>query len=205
MLNIFLANKKRIIAAAVCFLLLISAIAAAAFLPGKGGSFGTPTLTIETPQKIDLAQTEEITLDVSISDLGEALYPAASMSIRFDPSRLEFLGIKEGNLFVLDQTETGHTLPEWSVNPQQSNESGCINIIYLDLTGGKHSFSKELLAEEDNVVLRLNFRLRGSIRSGDVLDLVLEDAVFAASDETKSLAMTTNTLRTKNGKIVVGG
>jgi len=34
--------------------------------------------------------------------------------------------------------------------------------------------------------------------------VVLEDAVFAASDESQSLAMTTDTLRTKNGKIVVG-
>ena len=72
------------------------------------------------------------------------------------------------------------------------------------MTGGKNAFSKELLAEDDNVVLRLKFRLRGSVRAGDVCDLIVEDAVFAASDETQSLAMTTNTLTVKNGKIVIG-
>jgi hypothetical protein len=53
-------------------------------------------------------------------------------------------------------------------------------------------------------VLRLKFRLRGSVRSGDICDLIFDDAVFAASDETQSLAMTTNTLTVKNGKIVIG-
>ena len=76
--------------------------------------------------------------------------------------------------------------------------------MFTDITGGKNAFSKELLAEDDNVVLRLKFRLRGSMRSGDVCDLIFEDAVFAASDETQSLAMTTGTLKVKNGKIVAG-
>ena len=34
--------------------------------------------------------------------------------------------------------------------------------MYLDMTGGKNAFSKDLLAEDNNVVLRLKFRLRGS-------------------------------------------
>ena len=87
---------------------------------------------------------------------------------------------------------------------QNSNDTGRINIMYLDMTGGKNAFSKELLAEDYNVVLRLKFRLRGSVRAGDVLDLIVEDAVFAASDETKSLAMTTDTLKTRNGRLVIG-
>ncbi|MBQ6857097.1 MAG: hypothetical protein IJO13_08330 [Lachnospiraceae bacterium] len=76
--------------------------------------------------------------------------------------------------------------------------------MYLDLTGGKHAFSKDLLTEENHVVLRLRFRLRGSARVGDVYDLILEDAVFAASDESKSLAMTMKTLKTKNSRVVIG-
>jgi hypothetical protein len=75
--------------------------------------------------------------------------------------------------------------------------------MYLDMTGGKNAFTKDLLAE-DNVVMRLKFRLRGSVRGGDVLDLIIEDAVFAASDETQSLAMTTATLKVKNGRLVIG-
>lgn len=170
-----------------------------------GSDTGIPTLTVETPRKISPTQTEAFILDVTISDLGEALYPAASMSISFDSSRLEFLGVEEGNVFIRDDQNTaGQGLPDWSCNPQTCNETGLINIMYLDMTGGKYAFSRELLSEDDNVVLRLRFRLRGSVRSGDVLDLIVEDAVFAASDENMSLAMTTKTLNTRNGRIVVG-
>ena len=166
---------------------------------------GTPTLTIETPQKINISETEEFTLDVTVSTLGEAIYPAASMSIAFDSSRLEFIGVEEGNVFIRDdKSDILQKLPNWSYNPEQCNKSGKINIMYLDTTGGKNAFSKELLAEDDNVVLRLTFRLRGSVRSGDVCDLIFDDAVFAASDENESLAMTRDTLKVRNGKIVIG-
>lgn len=166
---------------------------------------GTPTLTIETPQKINISETEEFTLDVTVSTLGEAIYPAASMSIAFDSSCLEFIGVEEGNVFIRDdKSDISQKLPNWSCNPKQSNKSGKINIMYLDTTGGKNAFSKELLAEDDNVVLRLTFRLRGSVRSGDVCDLIFDDAVFAASDENESLAMTRDTLKVRNGKIVIG-
>ena len=166
---------------------------------------GVPVLTIETPQKLSASQKEEFTLDVGISDLGEALYPAMSMCIGFDPSRLEFLGLKEGNVFILSsESKTGQQLPTWSCNVQASNDLGQINIMYLDMTGGKYAFSKELLEGEEHVLLRLSFRLRGGVRSGDVLDLSIEDAVFAATDEFQSLAMTNDTLVTKNGRLVIG-
>ena len=166
---------------------------------------GEPTLIVETPQKLSVSQTEEFTLDVTLSQLGDARYPAMSMSIAFDSSRLEFLGVEEGNIFILsDENRSGQKLPDWSCNVQNSNDTGIINIMYLDMTGGKNAFTKELLADDYNVVLRLKFRLRGSARPGDVLDLIVEDAVFAASDETQSLAMTTDTLKVKNGRLVIG-
>ena len=164
-----------------------------------------PTLTIETPQKISLSSTDTFVLDVRISSLGDALYPAMSASIAFDASRLEFLGVEEGNVFVYNTENTsGRQLPRWSYDIASSNASGRINVMYLDLTGGTQSFSKELLAEEDNVILRLKFRLRGSARIGDVMDLIVEDAVFAASDEKDSLALARDTLKVRNGKIVIG-
>ena len=166
---------------------------------------GEPTLIVETPQKLSVSQTEEFTLDVTISQLGDARYPAMSMSIAFDSSRLEFLGVEEGNIFILsDENSSGQKLPDWSCNVQNSNDTGIINIMYLDMTGGKNAFTKELLADDYNVILRLKFRLRGSARPGDVLDLIVEDAVFASSDETQSLAMTTDTLKVKNGRLVIG-
>ena len=170
-----------------------------------GTDFGVPTLIVETPQKLSATGTDEFTLDVSVSNLGEARYPAMSISISFDSSRLEFLGVEEGNIFILsDESNNGQQLPDWSCNVQNSNDTGRINIIYLDMTGGRNAFTQELLAKDYNVVLRLKFRLRGSSRPGDVLDLIVEDAVFAASDETQSLAMTTGTLKTKNGRLVIG-
>ena len=188
---------------AIC-LLLIAAAALSYFYFHQGHS-GAPTLIVETPQKLSASQTEDFTLDVTVSTLGEARYPAMSMSISFDSSRLEFLGVEEGNIFILsDENSAGQQLPDWSCNVQNSNDTGLINIMYLDMTGGKNAFTRELLAEDYNVVLRLKFRLRGSVRPGDVLDLIVEDAVFAASDETQSLAMTTDSLKVKNGKIVVG-
>ena len=170
------------------------------------GTLGKPMLTIETPQKISLSEAEEITLDVTVSSLGDAKYPAASMSIAFDASRLEFIGIEEGNVFIRnDGGDVEQVLPEWSCNPTQCNKTGKINVMYLDTTGGKNAFDNALLAKDGNVVLRLKFRLRGSLREGDVCDLIFEDAVFAASDEAQSLAMTTGTLNVRNGKLVAGG
>ena len=188
---------------AVCLALIAAAVLYYFYF--YQGKSGTPTLIVETPQKLSASQTEEFSLDVTVSALGEARYPAMSMSIAFDSSRLEFLGVEEGNVFVLSaESSTGQQLPEWNCNVQNSNTTGRINIMYLDLTGGKESFTQSLLAEDDNVVLRLQFRLRGSVRPGDVMELVVEDAVFAASDETQSLAVTTDTLKIKNSKLVIG-
>lgn len=166
---------------------------------------GVPTLTVQTPQKLSRSTTDEFVLDVTISDLGDALYPAMSLNLRFDSSRLELVDVEEGNVFICDdETVTGQKLPDWSYNVERCNRTGVISVMYVDMTGGRYAFSKELLAEDDNVVLRLRFRLRGSARIGDVYDLIFEDAVFAASDETQSLAMTTGTLKTRDGKLVVG-
>ena len=196
-------EKKNLIIVIVVAVSVLAFGALALLSGGKGGVLGTPTLTVETPQKCSAG--EEITLDVTISDMGEALYPAASMSIRFDPACLEFLAVEEGNVFIRDdESASGRQLPQWSYNTAVCNESGLINIMYLDMTGGRYAFSRQLLAEEDNVVLRLTFRVRGSVRTGDVLDLIVEDAVFAASEEKDSLAMTRNTLRVRNSRIVIG-
>ena len=197
-------KQKAPVAVLLAILLLVLIVSLVlARCSGTGGK--TPVLTVETPQKLSTSQTDTVTLDVTISQLGDTLYPAMSMSVSFDSSRLEFLGVEEGNIFILsDENSTGQQLPDWSCNVQNSNDTGRINIMYLDMTGGKNAFSKELLAEDYNVVLRLKFRLRGSVRPGDVLDLIVEDAVFAASDETQSLAMTTDTLKVKNGRLVIG-
>lgn len=195
-----LLNRKFLLCAGGLVALLILAVIVVGCV---GGGSQTQILTVETPQKLSASSTDEFTLDVTLSGLGETIYPAMSASIRFDPAYLEFIGIEEGNVFVTD-SNVGRVLPQWNCNPEQCNKTGLINVMYLDLTGGKAAFSKELLAEEDNVVFRLSFRLRGSARSGDVYALTVEDAVFAASNEEESLAMTNDSLKVKNGKIVIG-
>ena len=197
------SRKRNILGLAIPGVLILVLILALIVFCNSGMDRNVPTLTVETPQKLSASRKDTFTLDVTISDLGDVLYPAMSMSIRFDPSCLEFVGIEEGNVFVTD-TKVRRKLPQWSCNPRQCNETGLINVMYLDLTGGTEAFSRNLLAEKDNVVLRLTFRLRGSVRSGDVFDLTVEDAVFAASQEQRSLATTQNTLKIKNAKIVVG-
>ena len=200
-------NRNKKIYSIVGGVILVCAVLFCIFLISKDDGKqkkDIPILTVETPQKLSIKDTDTFVLDVTISSFGDAIYPAASMSIAFDASRLEFLGVEEGNVFIKNDNTSGQALPEWSYNTAACNDSGRINVMYLDMTGGKNAFSKDLLAEDDNVVLRLKFRLRGSVRAGDVCDLIVEDAVFAASDETESLAMTTNTLKVKNGKLVIG-
>lgn len=197
-------KKKRKKIAIISIIVLLLCILAVGLLWRKKQT-DTAVLTIETPQKMSVDFSETFVLDVTISALGEVCYPAMSTSIRFDSSRLEFLGLEEGNVFVHDDGNvSGQKLPEWNCNAEQSNASGKINVMYLDMSGGKYAFDSNLLAKEDNVVFRLKFRLRGSVRQGDICELIVEDAVFAASDATKSLATTTGTLKVKNSKIVIG-
>lgn len=197
-------HKKRCFIIGGAILLAITVLCVVLFVWGDDiANLGKPILTVETPQKLSVSETDIFSVDVTISAMGDALYPAASMRIAFDPSRLEFLGIGEGNVFILDET-VSQALPVWSCNADACNETGYINVMYLDITGGRHAFSADLLAEEYNVVLRLNFRLRGSARAGDVYDLTVEDAVFAASDEAQSLATAAETLRIRHGRIVIG-
>lgn len=186
-------NTKRMIAvaaiaAAVMLLLLLLRFC------GRGGH----TLYIADVRAEGIES--EVVADVCIDKLGDAIYPAASFIIDFDASRLELLSVNEGNVFV--SSENGEKLPEWSVNVNKANETGEIRIMYLDITAGTQAFSDEL-AGKDGVLFRLKFRVRGSARAGDVYRLVVEDAVFAANDEELSLATKADTLKVRNGSIVI--
>ena len=199
-------NKKKIIIISIIILILIAGIIVFIKLRSGGEIFpSAPAVIIETPGKMNADDREPFSLKLQLTSLTGDNYPAASFSIRFDPSKLEFLGIEEGNVVIKNvDSSSGVSLPEWSVNVERSNETGIINIMYLDMTGGKYSFSDELLQDTVNVILLLDFRLRGAVRAGDIIELSLDDAVFASNDETQSLASTKSTLRTVNGRIVIG-
>ena len=95
-------RNRKVIAigcAVVVLVILLCGILSNLFWDGAGKR-RAPTLTVETPHRISRSETETFTLEVTVSSLGDALYPAASMSIAFDSSRLEFLGVEEGTLFI---------------------------------------------------------------------------------------------------------
>ena len=129
-------KKNKTLCFTVGGILLACAVLLCIFLIPRGEQSGnSPTLTVESPQKLSASQTDTFVLDVTISTLGEAIYPAASMSISFDASRLEFLGIEEGNVFIHSSNSSGQALPEWNYNTAACNASGKINVMYLDMTG----------------------------------------------------------------------
>ena len=200
------SKKKTII---IVLLVLIALAVLAFFLFGDGGALSlAPAVTIETPNKMSQSDRGEFTLDVTLSDLKEGeLYPAASFSMNFDANKLEFLGLEEGNVLVPCEKKANGAvteLPKWGVNVERSNEIGQINVMYLDLTGGRQAFSKDLLPDGDRVLFRLKFKLRGSVQSGDIIEISFADEVFAANDEKYSLASVKNTLKTHSGRVIIG-
>lgn len=175
-----------------------------------------PVLSLEAPEGIGHRDREEFVVDVKLSDMGEALYPAASIIVTFDKNRLEFTGVKMGNVMVYDnfdpEKEEGDaemTIPLWNCNTELSNQTGEIRAMYLDMTGGKNAYAAAgFQADDQNTVLRLGFRLKDSVSEGDEIELAVEDAVFAASggDESgASLASADSlgTLRVKDTRIRV--
>ena len=200
------SKKKTII---IVLLVLLALAVLALFLFRDGGALSlAPAVTVETPNKMSQSDRDEFTLDVTLSDLKEGeLYPAASFSMNFDANKLEFLGLEEGNVLVPCEKKANGAvteLPDWGVNVERSNEIVQINVMYIDLSGGRRAFSKDLLPDGDRVLFRLRFKLRGSVQSGDIIEISFADAVFAASDEKDSLASTKNTLKTHSGRVVIG-
>ena len=199
------SKKKTII---IVLLVLLALAVPAFFLFRDGGALSlAPAVTVETPNKMSQSDRDEFTLDVTLSDLRDGLYPAASFAINFDSNKLKFLGLEAGNVLVPCEKKANGAvteLPDWGVNVERSNEIGQINVMYIDLSGGRRAFSKDLLPDGDKVLFRLRFKLRGSVQSGDIIEISFADAVFAASDEKDSLASVKNTLKTRSGRVVIG-
>ncbi|MCH5279675.1 MAG: hypothetical protein J1E60_07805 [Christensenellaceae bacterium] len=194
-------NRRRKIAIVSASIAAIAVIIILILLLIKKNATSAPTIWINTPGKVSISGDREFTIDVSISELTEdVLFPASSVSVSFDKSRLEFLGMEEGNIFIL--SDNGFDLPSWSVNVENSNKTGLINVMYLDETAGRYAFSSKGFDEVDrNILIRFKFRLRGSVIRGDIMDFVIQDAVMAAVDSTQSLATQNNTLKAVEGRI----
>ncbi|UOY91709.1 cohesin domain-containing protein [Ectobacillus sp. JY-23] len=169
-----------------------------------------PSITLVSPAPIKPSNRNEITVDVMVSDLPDNIYPAASLSINFDKNKLDFIGVKQGTMMTLGDSTAQkkvYNIPIWKSDPAVSNKSGQINTMYLDMTGGKYAYTKEgFNKKEKNILLRLTFKLRDSVVSGEVYDLIIRDAIIATADndiKKTSLASNNNTLKTYPAKIVV--
>lgn len=171
----------------------------------KVGSFSTgPAVFIEIPDKMDKKDRSEFELGVFVTKLGKDIYPAASFSISFDPSKLEFLGLEEGNALIVDSdAPAGENLPEWNVDVETSNKTGLINVMYLDMSGKNKGFSQEKLYDKDNSLFYLKFKLRGSVREKEMYEISFKDAVFACEDDSKSLSMLSKKLKTKDSFVMI--
>ena len=203
-------KKKTIIAISVTAVLAITVGLIIIFLnrnsqTAKVGSFSTgPAVFIEIPDKMDKKDRSEFELGVFVTKLGKDVYPAASFSISFDPSKLEFLGLEEGNVLILDSdSSTGENLPEWNVDVETSNKTGLINVMYLDISGKDKGFSQEKLYDKDNSLFYLKFKLRGSVREKEMYEISFKDAVFACEDDSKSLSMLSKKLKTKDSFVMI--
>ena len=204
--------KKSVLIIGMILILLLISVAIFFSLNGKAFFKGlfAPSITLVSPAPIESSNRNEIVVDVLVSDLPDNIYPAASISVDFDKNKLEFIGIKQGTMMTLGN-KTGdkqtYNIPIWSSDPEVSNNNGQINTMYLDMTGGKHAYVKEGFNKEDkNILLRLTFKLRDSVVSGENYKLTIRDAVIATVDnDTKrtSLASNQDTLKTHSAKIVV--
>lgn len=202
------ASKKQKLLIGTGLIIVIALIIMGIFIFRK--IINTPTLTLIPPAPLEASNYEEFTIDLELSDLPSNLYPAASISLTFDKNKLQFTGIKEGTMMTYgDESADGNNLsiPTWSCNIDRANTNGEINAMYLDTTAGKYAYCSEGFNKKNqNIVLRLGFKLRTSAVKGDVYNITFQDAVFATvnGDEDKtSLAMNMKTLRVNNCKVAV--
>ncbi len=170
----------------------------------------TPTITLMPPAPLESSNREEFIVDVILSDLPKNIYPAASLTIGFDKNKIEFTGTKLGTMMTYgDTTIDGNSMniPLWDCNVERANEIGQINTMYLDMTAGKYSYSREGFDnEKNNVLLRLGFKLKDSVSKGEVYNIKINDAVIATINgdiDKTSLATNQKTLRYSNCKIAV--
>lgn len=132
-------------------------------------------------------------LKLKMSQIPSNIYSSASFSISFDKDKVEFIDIEKGDILTYSSNS-----PTWEYDAKASNKRGQVNIMYLDSTGGKESFtSKAIVAEEKNNVLILEFKLKDDVESGENISFKIKDAVFATVNGDKD----NSSLSTKNKNI----
>ncbi|MDR1628763.1 MAG: hypothetical protein LBS36_00895 [Oscillospiraceae bacterium] len=207
----FLQNKRNrilLIAAGLLFAAII--IMMILLMGGATEKLFAPSLTLLSPAPVAVDNRDEINVDVLLSDLPDRVYPAASLSVRFDKNKLEFLGARQGTMMTLGdstQEEVTYNIPIWKSDAAFANQTGELNTMYLDVTGGKFAYVREgFQKDEKDILLRLRFRLRDSAQVGEIYDITVTDAVIATiggAETRTSLATAMRTLKAYSAKIVV--
>ncbi|MDD5933966.1 MAG: cohesin domain-containing protein [Clostridiales bacterium] len=145
---------------------------------------------------------ETVCVDVEAGQFpGE--YPALSFQFDFDPTQLEFLSLKQGNITIIEQSTQRKILPEWSYQKELANRDGKIRTMYLDMTAGEVPFKFDQLSEGKNVLFRIEFKVRDSCSTGDEVEISFGQATFATIDESNSLSMQKGNVKCHNGNYVV--
>lgn len=147
----------------------------------------TPTLKLKvSSEKISFNYKEEIIIPAVLSKLPDNEYPAASVEIKFDNNKLEFVGISIGTMETYNDydperdDEASYKIPQWSYNEEVANQEGVIKAMYLDTTAGKNAYvSSGFEKEKKDIPFQLIFKLKDSVIPNDELVIEIEEAVFA--------------------------
>lgn len=147
----------------------------------------TPTLKLKvSSEKISSNYKEEIIIPAVLSKLPDNEYPAASVEIKFDNNKLEFVGISIGTMETYNDydperdDEASYKIPQWSYNEEVANQEGVIKAMYLDTTAGKNAYvSSGFEKEKKDIPFQLIFKLKDSVIPNDELVIEIEEAVLA--------------------------
>lgn len=198
-------KKRRVLISILCLTLVLGT--ATFLLISKKERIGVfkPTLTVVSPQPVKAEPGELVTVDITLSKMPKEVYPGASINVSFDSKKLEFVGLKQGDITVPSPKKGGETIPIWECNIKKSNENGEIKGMFIDMSGGKYGYGAEgFHPKEQKVLLRAQFKLTENVKKGESYELIIEDAVFATlNNEAKknSLSLLDHKLDARNGKI----
>lgn len=178
----------------------------------------TPTLKLEvSTEKITANYKDEIIVPAVLSNLPDNEYPAASVSIKFDNNKLEFVGINIGTMETYNDydperdEEPSYKIPQWTYNEEVANQEGEIKAMYLDTTAGKNAYvSSGFEKDKKDIPFQLVFKLKDSVIPNDELSIEIEEAVFATiNGEVDKTTLSTKDsygkLKVKDGVIKITG
>ena len=204
-------RKKFLIGGAIIFVVLVVCI----FI---FKDIKTPTLKLEVPtEKITANYKDEIIVPAVLSNLPDNEYPAASVSIKFDNNKLEFVGINIGTMETYNDydperdEEPSYKIPQWTYNEEVANQEGEIKAMYLDTTAGKNAYViSGFEKNKKDIPFQLVFKLKDSVIKNDELAIEIEEAVFATvnGDVDKTTLSTKDSygkLKVKDGVLKITG